>query len=97
MSSPVLAGSIRAFAVAAAAGAEDFLETVVEKRVEVGVGDQEHRPARSAVAAARAAARDELLAAESHGAAAPVAGRDVDVDFVYEHAKGDLTLRAAGR
>jgi hypothetical protein len=26
-----------------------------------------------------------------------VTGRDVDVDFVYEHAKGDLTLRAAGR
>ena len=80
-----------------ATGAEDFLESVVEKRVEVGVGDQEHRPARPAVSAARAAARDELLAAESQGAAAPMAGRDVDIDFVYEHAKGDLTLRAAGR
>ena len=39
----------------------------------------------AAVAAVGAAARDELLAAEAQGAAAAVAGGDVDVDFVDKH------------
>ena len=80
--------------MSSATGTEDFLETVIEQRVEVGVGDQKHGSARSAVAAARSAARDEFLAAESQGATAAMSGRDVDIDFVYKHAKGDLTLRA---
>jgi len=78
--------------MAAAAGAEDFLKPVIEKRVEVCVSDEEDRSAGTTVAAARAAARHELLAAERHGATATVTGRDVNVDFVYEHAKEILSL-----
>ena len=61
----VLAGAVRALAVRAAAGVEDFLEAEIEEGVEVGVGDEVDRAAVAAVAAARAAARDELLAAEA--------------------------------
>src|SRR6185295_17157217 len=91
---PLLPGAVRAFAVAAAPCGERLLESVVEQRVQIGIGEQENRAARTAVAAARSAARNELLAPERHGTPAAVAGRDVDIDFVYEHAKGDLTLRA---
>ena len=91
----VLAGSIRALAVAAASGLEDFLETEIEERVEVGVDDEVHRSAGAAVATARAAARNELFAAERHGAPAAMAGCDVNIDFVYEHARVDL-VRSAG-
>ena len=79
----------------AAAGGEDFLEAVVEERVEVGVGDEVDRAAGPAVAAARAAAGDELLAPERHGAAAAVSGGDVDVDFVYEHNRDARPARRA--
>ena len=48
-------------------------------------GDDVDRAAVAAVAAARAAARHELLAAERQAAASAVSGRDVDVDFVDEH------------
>ena len=50
---PVLPGAIRALTVPAAAGREDFLEAVIEERVEVGVGDEVDRSAGTAVAAAR--------------------------------------------
>ena len=94
----VLAGPVRAFAVAAATGLEELLEAEIEKRVEVGVGDEVDVAAGAAVAAVRAAARDELLAAEAHGATAAVAGGDVDVDFVYEHRQGEVwTARWSGR
>ena len=82
MSAPVRPVRFEPFAVRAVAGSEDLLEAVVEERVEVGVGDEVDRAAVAAVAAVRAAARHELLAAEAHGAAPAVAGRDVDVDFV---------------
>ena len=94
---PVLAGAIRAFTVSAAACGEDLLEAVIEERVEVGVDDQEDRSAWTAVSAARSAARNEFLAAESHGAPAAMTGRDVDINFVYKHAKADLTLLTGGR
>ena len=61
------------------------MKTEVDQRVDVVAGDQIHRSARAAVAAVGPAARDELLAAEAHGAPAAVAGRDFDVDFVNEH------------
>ena len=72
------------FTVRAVAGSEAFLEAVIEERVEVGVCDDVDRAAVAAVAAVRAAARHELLAAEAHRAAPAVAGRDVDVYFVDE-------------
>ncbi len=48
-------------------------------------GDEEDRAAPPAVTAAGPAARHAHLAAEGHAAVAPVAGLDVDVDFVDEH------------
>src|SRR5215212_7232429 len=56
----VLAGAVGAFAVAAATGLEDFLETIVEQGIQVGVGDQVNRSAGPAIAAAGTAARNEL-------------------------------------
>jgi hypothetical protein len=44
----------------------------------------------TAVAAAGAAARDELFAAEGETALATVARFDVNVDLVYEHTIGAL-------
>src|SRR5262245_9065963 len=86
----VFACTVRSLAVAAAPCGEGLLESVVEQRVEVAVGDQEDRAARTAVAAARSAPRDELLAAEGHCTPAAVASCDVDIDFVYKHAKGGI-------
>ena len=53
----------------------------------------------AAVAAARSAARDELLAAEAEAAAAAVAGCHLDVDFVDEHQEAwrESERRSAGR
>ena len=81
----VVAGAVRALAVLAAFGVELGMEAVVDERVGVRAGDDVDRAAVAAVAAARAAARDELLAAEREAAASAVAGCDVDVDFVDEH------------
>ena len=64
------------------------MKAEVDERVDVRAGDDVDRAAVAAVAAARAAARHELLAAERQAAAAAVAGFDVDVDFVDEHADG---------
>ena len=72
----------------AAAGGEVLLETEVEEGVEVGARGQVDRAAVTAVAAIRAAARHELLAPEAHGAAAAVAGGDMDVYFVDERRHG---------
>jgi hypothetical protein len=48
-------------------------------------GDDVDRAAMTAVAAARSAARSELLAAECETAASAVARFDVNVDFVGKH------------
>ena len=76
------AGALRAFAVGAAAGLEDFLETEVEEGVEVGGGDDVDRAAVPAIAAVGTAARDEFLPAETHGAGPAVTRGHVDVYFV---------------
>jgi len=80
-----LAGPVRTFAVPAAFAGEFGMETVVDQRVRMRAGDDVHRPAVAAVAAARPAARHPHLAAERQAAAAAVAGFDVNVDFVNEH------------
>ena len=67
------------------------MEAVVDEGVDVRAGDDVDRAAVAAVAAARAAARDELLAAEREAAASAVARFDVNVDFVDEQ-----VIRAAG-
>jgi hypothetical protein len=51
----------------------------------VGARHDEDRTAMAAVAAARAAARYELLAAEGQTPPSATARRDMNVDFVNEH------------
>ena len=65
------AGAVRALAVLAAVGVELRMEAEVDQRVEVGAGDDVDRAAVAAVAAVRAAARDELLAAEAQAPRPP--------------------------
>ena len=64
--------AVRAHAVLAALGVEQRMEPEVDEGVDVRAGDDIHRPAVTAVAAARAAARDELLAAERETTASAV-------------------------
>ena len=56
----------------------------IDQGVEVLVGHQPDAAAVAAVAAVRAAERDELLAAEADAAVAAVAGDDLDFGFVDE-------------
>jgi len=71
--------------VLAAFAFELGVEAEVDQRVDVWAGDEIDGAAVPPVAAARAAARDELLAAERETAAPAVACFDVDVDFVDEN------------
>ena len=96
-SSPSRPGLERAFALPAALGGELRREAEVNERVAVRIGDEIDRAALAAVAAVGAAARDELLAPEAEGAAAAVAGVDVDVDFVDEHGDRRSGIRIRDR
>ena len=80
-----LAGAVRSLTVSAAPGGQLGMKPVVDERVGVRAGDDEDRTAVAAVAAARAAARHELLAAERQTSPSAIASRDVNVDFVNEH------------
>jgi hypothetical protein len=70
--------------VGTAPGGEFPLEAIVEKGVQVGVGDEVNGSAGAPVSAVGPATRYELLAAETHGPAPAVAGGHVDVYFVDE-------------
>ena len=67
------------------------MEAEVDEGVDVRAGDRVDRAAVTAIAAARSAARDELLAAKREAAAPAMTGFDVNVDFVDEQ-----VIRAAG-
>jgi hypothetical protein len=71
--------------VAAALRRQLGMEPVIDERVGVRAGDDEDRAAVAAVAPARAAARDELLAAERQTSPSATASRDMNVDFVDEN------------
>jgi hypothetical protein len=79
-----LAVHLAAHAVLAALGAELALVAEVDQRVEVLVGHQPDAAAVAAVAAVRAAERDELLAPEAHAPVAAVAGEHGDHCLVDE-------------
>jgi hypothetical protein len=66
------------------------MEPVIDEGVDVRAGDGVHRPARTAVTAARPAPGDAFFAAKRHAAAAAGSGFDVNVDFVNKHKIGDL-------
>jgi hypothetical protein len=69
----VAAVTIAALSVAAATSAIFWIEPELQESVELGGRFHEDRAAAPPVAARRAAARDEFLAAESRNAVAPVA------------------------
>ena len=79
-------GAVAVLALAghAGLGLEMLLVAVVDQRVEAIDRLDDHVAAMPAVAAARAAELDELLAAERHAAVAAVAGADIDLGFVEE-------------
>ena len=83
-----VAGAVRALPCSPRSASNSGWKRIVDERVDVRAGDDVDRAAVAAVAAARAAARHELLAAERQAAAPAVAGLDVDVDFVDEHGIG---------
>ncbi len=79
-----LAVAVAAAAVLAALGAEAAGVAIVDQGVEVAVGHGVHAAATAAVATARAALGDVLLAAEGGRAVAAVAGVHLDAGFVKE-------------
>ena len=90
--------AVRALPVIATLGGELRVETEVDERVGMRARDDEDRSAVAAVAAARPAARHELLAPERQAPAAAVARGDVNVDLVDEHRKlGDLVTWKSGK
>ena len=79
----------RAVAVCAASvfarGSEELSRVlVVDERIDVAVSLGPHGAAAAAVAAVRAALRNELLAAEARGAVAALAALNLDSGFVDE-------------
>jgi hypothetical protein len=81
---PVAAGFERAFALAAALGGKFSGVAEVNEGVAMGIGDEIDGTARGAIAAVRAAARDELLAAKAERPCAAVSSGDVNFGLVYE-------------
>ncbi len=79
-----LAIGLAAHAVLAALRLEDAVMAEVDQGVQVFVGADPHAAARTAVAAVRAAERNELLATEANAAVAAVAGEHFDFCFVYQ-------------
>ena len=59
-------------------------ETVIDQRVDVAIGHRVDTAAATAIAAVRAAERNELLAPKARDAIASVAGDDFDLRFVDE-------------
>src|SRR5271168_2399719 len=80
-----LAVAVGALAVAPGIGAKLAVEAVTQQGVLVDSGDELDAAALPAVAARWASARDELLPAEGHTAAAAVSGFHVDSGFVNKH------------
>ena len=76
---------LRPLPVLAAFGAMFGMKAILHERVDVRAGDEIHGAAVPAVAAVGSAARDELLPAEAHRAAAAITSGYFDFDFVNKH------------
>src|SRR5690349_1535902 len=92
--------TVAAHAMLPAAGFVELLVTQIEQCRELRIGNRDDITAVAAVAAARAAARNEFLTTKTDAAAAAVPGDDADLDFVNEfHAKNysmaDASLTSA--
>jgi hypothetical protein len=92
--------TVAAHAMLPAAGFVELLVTQIEQCRELRIGNRDDITAVAAVAAARAAARNEFLTAKTDAAAPAVPGDDANLDFVNEfHAKNysmaDASLTSA--
>ena len=76
--------AVLAHAVTAGFRFEMLLVAVIDQRVEAVDRFHDDVAAAAAIAAARAAVFDELLAAERHAAVSARAGQDVDLGLVEE-------------
>jgi hypothetical protein len=83
--------------VASALGLVLGVKTVLEQRVLMLIGHQNHVAAAPAVAAAGSPARNILLPPEGQTAVAAVAGLHEDDDFIDEHRKAAGERPAASR
>ena len=83
----VVSGAVGAHAVLAAARLPFALKLQVVERVEAARGNDPDRSARAAVAAGRAALRDELLASKGNTAFPAVSGFDANGGLVDEHGR----------
>ena len=82
---PLPPGAQRALAALAALGAMFGVVAEVQQGIAMGIGDEVHRAAGSAVAAIGPAAGHELLAAEAQAAGAAVPRLHDDFYVVNEH------------
>ncbi len=89
------ARAVAAHAVDARLGLEVLLVAVVDQGVQPVRRLDPDVSTASAIAAVGATELDELLAPERHGAAAPVAGANVDLGLVEEFHRG-LIVQAGG-
>jgi len=80
-----VSGAVRTLTVVAALGGEFGMKPVADQGVGVRAGDDVHRTAVPAVAAARPPAGHAFLAAEREASASSAAGRHLDVYFVNKH------------
>jgi hypothetical protein len=80
-----MAGTVGAFAVAAAVGFEFTVVAVTQERVVVRIGFEINAAAVAAIAAGRAAARNVFFTPKRDTAVAAVAGFYIDFGFVNEH------------
>ena len=88
----VLPGAIGSFSMPAAARAELAVVSEGNQCVDVRARNGKDGASLASVATVRAAARNELLAPETHRAATAVAGLYEDVDFVDEHHQSSQLL-----
>ena len=79
--------ALAAFAMASALGLVFRIEAEMQQGIVMRTRDKNNVPAATAIAAARASARDKLLAPEREAAVAPVPRFDVNLYFVDEHEK----------
>ena len=77
-------GHVLARAAAAALGAKPALHAEIGERIDALARDEIDATAVAAVAAVRAAARNELLAAKADAAAAAGAGLDANIRLIDE-------------
>jgi hypothetical protein len=88
--------AVLAHAMPALLGLEMLFIAIVEERVEIGDAFHDHVAAPGAVTAVRTAELDELLAAETDGAFATIAGAHINLGGIEKLHDVGLALEAFG-